>query len=91
MPKFSDEPVSLPGITPRQHFIRLAGGLTGQRSYPFSAMIKGDFIKLMDNADAVRIRGALRTFYKSAKNTGRHFTVRPSADKKNYWVCRRVQ
>jgi hypothetical protein len=45
----------------------------------------------MDNADAVRIRGALRTFYKSAKNTGRHFTVRPSADKKNYWVCRRVQ
>ena len=91
MPKLKDEPVYMPGITPRQHFIRSAGGLTGQRSYPLRAMIKGDYINLMNSDDAVRIRGALKTFYRNAKNTGRHFTVRPSDDQTQHWVCRRVQ
>jgi len=91
MPKLKDEPAPLPGITARQHFIRSAGGTTGQRRYPFRAMIKGDYINLLHSSDAVKIRGALKTFYKSEKNVGRHFTVRPSDEQTQCWVCRRVQ
>jgi len=88
MPKLKDEPCSLPGIEPRQHSVRLSGGFKGQKSYPFKAMVAGDYFCVLSAQDAVKVRSALRTFYRSPKNSGRHFTVRPTAAG-NEWICRR--
>ena len=87
MPKLMDEPCSLQGIEPKEHHTRPAGGFSGQRVYPFKAMVLGDFFRLHTAADALKTRNALKTFYRASQNAGRRFTVRPSGSD---WFCRRV-
>jgi hypothetical protein len=65
MPKLIDEPCSLQGIEPREHHTRPAGGFSGQRVYPFKAMVLGDFFRLHTAADALKTRNALKTFYRA--------------------------
>ena len=87
MPRLIDEPCSMPGIEPREHHIRKAGGFKAQMSYPFKAMVLGDFFRLHTAEDATKTRNALKTFYRVSQNAGRRFTVRPSGSD---WFCRRV-
>ena len=89
MPRLTDKPCNQPGIAPRQHSVRPSGGLKGQKTYPFKAMILGDYFCIFTEGDAIKVRSALRTFYRSAKYNGRHFTVRPAADG-GEWICRRT-
>ena len=54
MPKKKDSPCPATGILPREHFVRPAGGLKGQKSYPFKSMVKNDYAKKGDIAGAER-------------------------------------
>lgn len=89
MPKKKDKPCPNTGIASREHFVRPAGGLKGQRSYPFKSMVKNDYFRVYSPAEACKVRSALLTFYRSPSYAGRYFTVRPS-DTLEGWICRRT-
>jgi len=89
MPKKKDSPCPDTGILPREHFVRPAGGLKGQKSYPFKSMVKNDYFRVYSPAEATKVRSALLTFYRSPAYEGRYFTVRPS-DSLDGWICRRT-
>jgi hypothetical protein len=81
-----DEEVKLTGITPRKHAVRHSGN--GRAKYPFKAMIIGDYFTVGTEAEAINIRGALKSFYRRIEN--RRFTVRQPIDNDYIWICRRV-
>lgn len=85
MSRARDVEVRLPGIVPREHFHR-PYGTRGKRTYPFKAMIVGDFFTVRDEQQVVSVRACLRSFYK--RYPGRRFTVRQKEDR--VWICRRV-
>lgn len=80
--------MTLSGITPRQHTLRRCNGDHKQASYPFKAMIIGDYFVVLSKEDAKRINGALSTFYRSRNGTGRRFSVTQSEGP--VWTCRRT-
>jgi len=87
MPKLYDEPCTTAGIVPKQHSVsRLVSGRI--QRYPFAGMLVGDFLLLSTEADARKVRNALKTFYRDPRSLGRRFTVRPN--KEGLWVCRRT-
>lgn len=62
MPKLYDEPCTTAGIVPKQHSVsRLVSGRI--QRYPFAGMLVGDFLLLSTEADAKKVRNALKTFY----------------------------
>lgn len=81
-----DEVVGLVGITQRQHFIRRSSTSSRVR-YPFKAMIRGDYFLIELPSEAMRVRDALKSFYK--RYPTRRFTVR-QGEEDGLWIVRRV-
>lgn len=84
----SEVTMTLSGITPREHTLRLCQGIHKQTRWPFKAMILGDYFVVRSKEDAKRINSALSTFYKSRNGAGRRFTVTQSEGP--VWTCRRT-
>jgi hypothetical protein len=85
MSREKDEEITIPGIKPREHFMR-PSGIRGRTKYPFKGMIVGDYFRVDSWDQALHVRAALRSFYK--RKPGRQFTVRQNDE--GWWVCRRV-
>ena len=81
-----DEVVGLPGITQKQHFMRRSS-TSNRIRYPFKAMIRGDYLLVELEREAMGVRNALKSFYKRYPN--RRFTVR-QGEEDWIWIVRRV-
>ena len=86
MSRAKDEEVPGVGIESRQHAVK--HGPSGTTKYPFKAMVRNDFFLIGSWEEAIKVRNALKSFYRRYRN--REFTVRQRPDDAQIWVVRRV-
>ena len=84
MSRAKDVEVTLPGIKPKEHPVRLRGRIS---RYPFKLMLLGDYFRMETAGDAARARSAASLY--SQRHPAVKFTVRLDATGSE-WYCRRV-
>jgi hypothetical protein len=89
MSRAKDQEVEGVGIKSREHPVK-ESGTAGRKRYPFKAMVRNDYFCVGSFEEAVKVRNALKTFYRTPTYAGRMFSVRPSSTDATIWVIRRV-
>lgn len=84
MPLVLDKEVTMPGIRPKAHAVRMGGS---RIKWPFKAMIVGDYF-LVDRSLADKAKNAMKAFNK--RTPSRRFSIRPQMIDGQYYVVRRV-